>query len=69
MTETPDAGTELLATLNEAERDFVEHLLRVAPNFRYKLSRPAENYPEPKPGIESAVVAAKIMTASAKRWI
>jgi len=66
---TSDASTALLATLTASERDFVEHLLRVAPNFRYELSGRPQLYPRPAPGLESAVAAAKMMTASAKLWI
>ena len=69
LEQTLDARTELLASLTEGERAFVEHLLRVAPNFRYELSGRPKVYPRPEPGLESAVAAAKMMTASAKIWI
>ena len=69
MTETFDARTELLATLTEAERDFVEHLLRVVPGFRYELSGRPRICPPPAPGLESAIAAAKMVSASAKLWI
>ena len=69
MPEKVDSRTELLATLTAIERDFVEHLLRVAPDFRYHLSGWPEIHPRPAPGLESAVAAAKMISASATLWI
>ena len=58
----------VLATLSPVERDFVEHLLRLAPNYDYDRSGRRRVYPAPAPGLESAVLAAKMITASAKTW-
>jgi hypothetical protein len=66
LIEILEARTELLSALTEAERVFVEHLLRVAPEFRYEPSGRREIRPPPAPGLESAVTVAKMMSGSAK---
>ena len=58
----------VLATLSPIERDFVEHLLRLAPDYRYERSGRQRVYPPPAPGFESAVLAAKMASASAATW-
>jgi hypothetical protein len=59
----------LLASLTATERDFVERLLRVIPDYRYEPGGGPEVRRWPAPGLESAVVAAKMVSASAKLWI
>jgi len=54
------------AALSDAERVFVEHLLKVAPEFRYEPSGRREIRRPPAPGLESAVAVAKMMSGSAK---
>jgi hypothetical protein len=67
LTATSEERT-VLATLSPIERDFVEHLLRLAPDYRYERSGRKRVYPPPAPGFESAVLAAKMASASAATW-
>ena len=67
MTATLDEIT-VLTTLSTIERDFIEHLLQLAPDYQYDLSRRRRVYPAPAPGFQSAVLAAKMISASATTW-
>ena len=51
--------------LSAAERVFVEHLLKIRPDYRYQASGLPKLEPSPAPGLASAIAAAKIMRA---RW-
>jgi hypothetical protein len=41
------------------ERDFVQRLLRISPNYQYELSGLPKLDPTPAPGLKSAIAAAK----------
>ena len=48
------------------EREFVERLLQVSPNYRYELSGLPRLNPIPAPGVASAAAAAKVVLATIK---
>ncbi len=52
--------------LTAAERAFAEHLLKIAPDYRYDPNRLPRLEPAPAPGIASAIAAAKMMSACCK---
>ena len=64
----PSKRERLLALLSTDEREFVEHLLRVAPNYRYELSGLPKLDPAPAPGMESAIAAAKAVLPVHSVW-
>jgi hypothetical protein len=49
--------------LSPGERAFVEHLLKIRPDYRYKDSGLPKLKPAPTPGLASAIAAAKLI-----RW-
>ena len=49
--------------LSPGERAFVEHLLKIRPDYRYQGSGLPKLKPAPAPGLASAIAAAKVM-----RW-
>ena len=63
----PIGRDRLYATLSRCERDFVEALLQLAPNYRYELSGLPKLNPSPAPGVASAVAAAKTIIALIER--
>ena len=50
----PSERERVFAGLSPNERDFVEHLLRISPNYQYELSGLPKLDPTPAPGLESA---------------
>jgi hypothetical protein len=52
--------------LTAAERAFAEHLLKLAPDYRYDRSGLPTLQPPPAPGAASAIAAAKMMSACCK---
>ena len=59
----PIGRDSLYATLSRCERDFVETLLHLFPNYSYDLSGLPKLNPPPAPGVASAVAAAKTIIA------
>lgn len=49
--------------LSRAGRAFVEHLLKIKPDYHYQGDELSKLEPAPAPGLASAIAAAKIM-----RW-
>jgi hypothetical protein len=64
----PSERERLFATLSPDEREFVERLLQVSPNYRYELSGLPKLDPMPAPGVESAIAAAKAVGAFHAEW-
>jgi hypothetical protein len=64
----PSERERLLAALSPDEREFVEHLLRVAPNYRYELSGLPKLRPVPAQGVDAAIAAAKAVLAIQAVW-
>lgn len=54
--------------LSPKEREFVDHLLKVAPNYSYELSGLPQLDPNPAPGLESAIAAAKAVLEFHAVW-
>ncbi len=59
----PSGRERPYATLSRYEREFVETLLHLSPNYRYELSGLPKLNPPPAPGVASAVAAAKTIIA------
>ena len=51
--------------LSHGERIFVDHLLKIRPDYRYQSGGLLKLKPAPAPGLASALAAAKVMRA---RW-
>lgn len=51
--------------LSPGERTFVEHLLKIRPDYQHQSSGLLKLKPAPAPGLASAIAAAKMMRA---RW-
>ena len=64
--EFPSGEARKYAALSAAERAFAEHLLKIAPDYRYERSGLPKLEPVPRPGLASAIAAAKILSARSK---
>ena len=61
----PSREQRELRALSPGERIFVEHLLKIRPDYQYQSSGLLKLKPAPAPGLASAIAAAKVMRA---RW-
>lgn len=59
----PSREAREFRALSPGERAFVEHLLKIRPDYRYQGSGLPKLKPAPAPGLASAIAAAKIMRA------
>ena len=64
----PSERERVVAGLSPNERDFVEHLLRISPNYPYELSGLPKLDPTPAPGLKSAIAAAKAVLTVHAVW-
>ena len=64
----PSQQERLCAALSLNEREFVERLLRIVPDYKYELSGLPKLNPMPVAGLESAIAAAKAILAFHAAW-
>ena len=64
----PSEPKRVFAALSPDERNFVEHLLRISPNYQYELSGLPKLDRTPAPGLKSAIAAAKAVLTFHAVW-
>jgi hypothetical protein len=64
----PSERERVFTALSPDERDFIEHLLRIAPNYQYELSGLPTLDPTPAPGLQSAIAVAKAVLTVHAGW-